>query len=41
MQKHNRKSGLLPTFIALLFLGSFAAAQAEDPALAKTVFYVQ
>jgi hypothetical protein len=41
MQKHNRKFGLMLAFVTILIIGSYAAAYAEDPALAKTVFYVQ
>jgi hypothetical protein len=40
MQKHNRKFGLRLAFITLFIIGSHAAGYAGDPALAKTVFYV-
>ncbi len=41
MQTHIWKYGSMAAVIALIIIGSYAEADAEDPAFAKTVFYVQ
>ena len=40
MQKHIRKYGPMLAVIALIIFGGYAAADAEEPAFAKTMFYV-
>jgi len=40
MNKQYLKFGTLLAVIALFIIGGYAAADAEEPAFAKTVFYV-